>query len=257
VLHFKPVTWEEGNIHALPTFRGDPDGVAEEINDSGQVVGGSGTCATFNPNLLTNLLSRHALLWKNRTVTDLGNLGGTTGQAGGNLAFNLNNRGQVVGVSDLPGDTTFHAFLWTKATGMQDLGTLSGDVNSTSTGINDAGLVVGLSLDASFNPRAFLWQKGAMTDLNTLIPAASSLFLITACSINSLGEISGLGVTSTGDVHAYLATPTRSEAGTETAPAEQGGSGESPEVTLPEKVRELPQQRPRYGRFGVRLMGPQ
>jgi probable HAF family extracellular repeat protein len=257
VLHFKPVTWEEGNIHALPTFRGDPDGVAEEINDRGQVVGGSGTCATFNPNLLTNLLSRHALLWENRRVTDLGNLGGTTGQAGGNLAFNLNNRGHVVGVSDLPGDTTFHAFLWTKATGMQDLGTLSGDVASTSTGINDAGLVVGLSLDASFNPRAFLWEKGAMTDLNTLIPADSPLFLMTACSINSRGKISGLGVTSTGDVHAYRATPTRSEGGTETAPAEQGGSGESPKVTLPEKVRELPQQRPRYGRFGVRLMGPQ
>jgi probable HAF family extracellular repeat protein len=52
VLHFQPVVWEKGVIHELPTFEGDPDGVAEQINDSGEVVGGSGTCATFNSNFL-------------------------------------------------------------------------------------------------------------------------------------------------------------------------------------------------------------
>lgn len=73
---------------------------------------------------------------------DLGNLGGQTGEAGGNIALDINNQGQVVGNSDLPGDTTFHAFLWTKRTGMQDLGTLSGDVASLSISINDAGSVI-------------------------------------------------------------------------------------------------------------------
>jgi hypothetical protein len=38
---------------------------------------------------------------------------------------------------------------WTKTTGMQDLGTLSGDVASVSISINDAGAVVGASLDAT------------------------------------------------------------------------------------------------------------
>ena len=122
VLHFKPVVWEKGVVHKLPTFAGDPDGVAQQINDYGEVVGGSGTCATFNTNLLYNLVPVHALLWEKGKATDLGNLGGQTGQAGGNIALDINNQGQVVGNSDLPGDTTFHAFLWTRKTGMQDLG---------------------------------------------------------------------------------------------------------------------------------------
>src|SRR5271165_7381244 len=92
--------------------------------------------------------------------------------------------------------------------GMQDLGTLSGDVASLGISINDAGSIVGASLDASGNPRAFLWEKGVMTDLNTLIAGNSSLYLLTGCSINSRGEITGLGLTSTGEIHTYLASPT-------------------------------------------------
>ena len=68
VLHFKPVVWKKGVIHKLPTFGGDPDGVAQQINDNGQVVGGSGTCATFNANFLYNLVPVHALLWENGKV---------------------------------------------------------------------------------------------------------------------------------------------------------------------------------------------
>jgi probable HAF family extracellular repeat protein len=209
VLQFKPVVWEKGVIHRLPTFGGDPDGVAEEINDDGRVVGGSGTCATFNTNFLYNLMPVHALLWEKGKAIDLGNLGGKTGQAGGNIAYDINNRGQVVGNSDLPGDTTFHAFLWTWRTGMQDLGTLPGDVASVSISINDGGSVVGASLDANFNPRAFLWEKGVMTDLNALIAGDSPLSLITGCSINSRGQITGLGLTRTGEIHTYLARPVR------------------------------------------------
>ncbi len=111
----------------------------------------------------------HALLWDNGKVIDLGSLGGTGTYGAGNIAYDINNQGQVVGTSDLKGDTTFHGFLWTMERGIQDLGTLSGDVASASVSINDAGSVVGLSLDASGNPRPFLWVKGGMTDLNTRI----------------------------------------------------------------------------------------
>jgi probable HAF family extracellular repeat protein len=215
VLHFMPVVWKNGAIHKLPTFGGDPDGVAQQINDNGEVVGGSGTCATFNVNVLYNLVPVHALLWEKGKVTDLGNLGGKTGQAGGNIAYDINNQGQVVGNSDLRGDKTFHAFLWTRKTGMQDLGTLPGDVASFSISINDAGSAVGGSLDAKFNPRAFLWEKGVMTDLNTRIAGHSPLYLLTGCSINSRGEITGLGMTSNGQIHTYLAIPTHDVATSE------------------------------------------
>jgi probable HAF family extracellular repeat protein len=250
VLHFEPVVWEKGVIHKLPTFAGDPDGVAQQINDNGEVVGGSGTCATFNTNFLYNLVPAHALLWEKGKATDLGNLGGQTGQAGGNIAYDINNRSQVVGTSDLEGDTTFHAFLWTKRTGMQDLGTLSGDIASVSISINDAGSVIGASLDADFNPRAFLWEKGVMTDLNTLIAGDSPLYLLTGCSINSRGEITGLGLTSTGETHTYLATPTHGVATSEST--SQGVI--SPRI-LSDDARKVLQQQLRSGRPGARFMG--
>jgi probable HAF family extracellular repeat protein len=208
VFQFKPAIWEQGRIHELSTY-GDPDGIAFSINDNGQVVGASGTCTTFNVNGdLTYLYGLHALLWQNGTPIDLGNLGGTA-PGGGNVALTINNQGEVVGVSGLSDNTTFHGFLWTKHSGIQDLGTIPSDVASVALGINDGGEVVGISFDPNFNPRAFVRQNGVMTDLNSLIPAGSPLFLFDACSINSRGEIIGLAVTSTGEAHGYLAVPSK------------------------------------------------
>jgi probable HAF family extracellular repeat protein len=210
VFQFKPVLWQNGKIQELPTVEGDPDGLAFAINDNGQAVGGSGICSTLNPLSLTNYVSLHAVLWEKGKATYLGDLGGSapTGQfSPGNTANAINNQGQVVGGSDLPGDTTHHGFLWSKATGMQDLGTLPGDVNSAGLGINDAGEVVGVSADAGGNTRAVIRQNGAFTDLNTLIPAGSPLYLVLAGTINSSGQIAGLGITTDGEPHAYLATP--------------------------------------------------
>jgi hypothetical protein len=92
-----------------------------------------------------------------------------------------------------------------------------------------------------------LWQNGVMTDLNTLIPADSPLYLIEATgTINDQGEIAGIALVTSGEesgeVHAFLATPT-----TELWPI-----SERPRVVLPENVRKLLQQRPR---FGGRLKG--
>ncbi|MGC2110321.1 MAG: hypothetical protein WA655_12445 [Candidatus Korobacteraceae bacterium] len=203
VLQFKPVTWTNGHVHELPTFGGDLDGVAEAINDNGDVVGSSGDCGPFSVNL-TYLLARHALLWQKGRVTDLGNLGGDFG----NIAFFVNNHGQVVGSSDLAGDETGHAFLWTRGTGMQDLGALPGDIISAAIGMNDAGEIVGVSLDASYNLRAFLWRNGHMIDLNRLVPADSPLSLMLGVTITSGGEIVGLALDkSTGEFHGFLATP--------------------------------------------------
>jgi probable HAF family extracellular repeat protein len=203
---FKPVTWKNGQPHQLITYSGDTDGIATAINDNGLVVGASGDCAPFNPIFAFYLQPLHALLWEDGIPVDLGSLGGT-GHGTGIEALNVNNGGQVIGYSDVKGDAKFHAFLWTRETGMLDLNTLAGDANSLAIGINDAGDVVGASLDANFNPRAFIMQNGALTDLNTLIPVDSSLFLITACSINARGEIIGIAVDAGGNLHGYLAAP--------------------------------------------------
>jgi probable HAF family extracellular repeat protein len=91
---------------------------------------------------------------------------------------------------------------------MQDLGTLPGDFISAGLAVNDQDEVVGVSLDSSFNPRAYLRRSGHMFDLNKLIPPNSSLALLVACSINNRGEIIGFAVdTGTGQAHGFLARP--------------------------------------------------
>jgi probable HAF family extracellular repeat protein len=208
VHQFEPVVWENREIHPLPPYHGDSDGVAAQVNDKGQVVGASGTCGSFNPNTGLYLVENHALLWENGVATDLGNLGGEGGLAG-NHACALNNQGQVVGHSDLPNDASFHGFLWTRETGMKDLGTLSGDFASLALGINDGGVVVGASIGPAFSTfRAVLWEKGTVTDLNTLVDAnPKNLYLVQGESINSRGEIIGLAVDGAALPHGFLAIP--------------------------------------------------
>jgi probable HAF family extracellular repeat protein len=176
------------------------------------------------------------MLWEDGIPINLGNLGGT-GHGDGIEAVNLNNHGQVIGNSDLKGDANFHGFLWSTDKGMLDVGTLPGDVNSLAVGINDAGDVVGGSLDADFNPRAFFLRDGTMSDLNTLIPADSTLYLLFGCSINASGEITGLAVDAGGNLHGYQATP---------VPATASQSA-ARRMVLPDEVRKMV-----AGRFGPR-----
>ncbi len=236
---FKPTLWSIGNVQALPLAPGDQDGVAIAINDHGQAVGGSGACTTFSLINGNQLQPLHALLWQNGLATDLGNLGGT-GHGGGNIAVYINNQGQVVGNSDLKGDKANHAFLWTKQKGIQDLGTLPGDAISVGIWINDNGIIAGVSADANFNPRGFIWQNGVMTDLNTVVSPGSSLYLLTACSVNATGQVIGFAVDkNSGDLHGYLATPKPSTSDFSSNAASQ----ERP--VLSESVRRLLQQRMR------------
>ncbi len=87
-----------------------------------------------------------------------------------------------------------------------------GDANSLALGIGNNGLVLGVSLDANFNLRAVLWRNGTPTDLNTLVPADSTLSLQTACSINDKDEIVGFAAleSNPNEFHAYLAKPVAS-----------------------------------------------
>ena len=97
------------------------------------------------------------MLWEKGTPINLGSLGGVAN----NFPFAINNRGDIAGVSDVTGDTTSHAFLWTKENGMQDLGTLPGDISSVVLGMNNKRQLVGGSADANGNGSAFLWEMGS------------------------------------------------------------------------------------------------
>jgi probable HAF family extracellular repeat protein len=214
---FEAVLWGPGpgEIQKLRPLPGDSVGIGLWVNDKGQVVGQSGSCGnTLLPPLA---VGPHAVLWENGTVTDLGNLGGAcitpcrSAALGplGNTALFIGNQGQVVGTSVLAGEQTSHAFLWTRETGMKDLGTVKGDYSSVALGANEKGEVVGLSIDKTGVPRAFLRRNGVMIDLNTLLQANAPIHALVAEVINSRDEIVGFGVNGSGQTHAFLATPCR------------------------------------------------
>jgi probable HAF family extracellular repeat protein len=212
-IQFKPVIWtkpfplSQAQLQELPTVNSDPDGIAYAINDLGQAVGASGPCGPFNTLFQNNLTAIHAVLWQNNKAIDLGNLGGD-GRFFGIFAEGLNDHGQVVGVSDTTGDQSFHAFLWQQGH-IKDLGTLPGDAFSDAVTIGNNGMVLGISLDANFNPRAVLWRNGIATDMNTLVPQDTALSLKSACSINDKGEIIGFAAlkSNPNESHGYLAIP--------------------------------------------------
>ena len=81
----------------------------------------------------------------------------------------LNDAGLVTGFSDNASNDP-HAFVWTRAGGIRDLGTLGG-IGSYAIGIDAAGQVAGYSVVAGteFHYHAFRWTAaGGMRDLATL-----------------------------------------------------------------------------------------
>jgi probable HAF family extracellular repeat protein len=205
------------------------------------VVGISGTCDVA----VGAYSAKHALLWRNGEVTNLGSLGG----AGWNTPMAINRRGDIVGFSDLPGDVVngqlqanFHAFLWTKESGqMKDLGTLPGDSVSEALDINERGQIVGVSFPST---HAFLYEHDRMIDLNALIPHDSPLLLLAANGISERGEIAGQacviadgGCPAGADPPAFLAFPTK----------EWDDHGEARSVPVAEEVRSKVMQRLKFG----------
>jgi probable HAF family extracellular repeat protein len=203
-LEGKPVIWTNGTAWELPTLPGDPDGTVFAINERGQAAGVSSDCGA-SPTIF------HAVLWsEDGSVTDLGNLGGTLN----NVAQDINNHGQVVGFSGLPGNTgAYHAFLWTARDGMRDLGASPSGTDlfaSAAFGINDNGQVVGWACDQTPDCGGWIWQDGVMTDLTSTLPQGSPWNVIAGTSINSRGEIAALGDIN-GATHALLLTPCNEE----------------------------------------------
>lgn len=182
--------WQHGTMRDLGTL-GGPDSAGYYINQRGEIAGGSFTNDV--PNEATEVPTQHPFLWRNGAMLDLGTLGGTFADSGA-----LNNRGQVVGISNLAGDETFHPFLWDGGV-MIDLGTLGGTFGRAEA-INDAGTVVGIaSLPNDDGFDAFLWEKGVMTDLGNLGCTSEGT------SINSRGQVVGRSrLADCATVHPFL-----------------------------------------------------
>jgi probable HAF family extracellular repeat protein len=257
VLDFEAVIWGPGagQIQQLPPLPGDTVAMALGINDLGEAVGTSGTCA--NTVLPGFAVGPHAVLWDSTgAVHFLGSLGGSanTQMLGvGSVAFVINNSSQVTGQAVLSGNETFHPFLWTQEKGMRDLGVLPGDLVGAGLGMNNKGVIVGASVSApgpaTGNPRAFVWQDGVMSDLNALVQQDAPLYLLNAFSINDSGDIVGFGATSDGELHGFLAMPNERAGGRRDVVAAPAAAAAKP--ILSEDARKWVLQHLRFGGVGT------
>lgn len=197
--------WEHGEMRDLGSLGGTSVD-AGILNDRGQMIGGS---------TLAGDVDQHAFLWDGGELNDLGTLGGTF-----STATDLNEKGYITGGATLPNDESIHAVLW-KGKSIQDLGTVPGDECSQGWALDSNDTVVGISLPypCDFSvAHAFIWERGSMADLNTLVAPHPGLQLVYAQGINDAGEIVGIGVppgVSPADVeqlgHAYALVPISDE----------------------------------------------
>jgi probable HAF family extracellular repeat protein len=178
--------WDQENgMQDLGTLGEGTDAQALLINDRGQVAGVSYINSTPSASCPYPLATR-SFIWEKQTgMVDLGSFGGTC-----TAVADLNQRGQIVGESNLKGDATSEAFLW-DGTIHHLGGSLGGDFTGAGA-VNEAGQAVGfgyLAGNATFH--ATLWkQPGEITDLGVLGNDQCS----GAADINSRGQVVGSSI---------------------------------------------------------------
>jgi probable HAF family extracellular repeat protein len=163
------------------------------VNNRAQITG----------TVLINIQEFHALFASadGKVVKDLGTLGGTL-----SYGIDINENGQVAGLSARNGITFFHAFLSEPNGGrLHDLGTLGGHFSEAS-GVNELGQVAGISsLKRDNTEHAFLSgpDGGPLLDLGTLRGSVSG-----ASDVNDLGSVVGFSDLVLGGEHAFIYSPT-------------------------------------------------
>ncbi len=171
------------------------------ISEAGAVTGQADISTIVDP--VFGMAPYHAFLWKNGTLSDVGQIFGSDfGTANG-----MNRSGQIVGASDLAGDQAAHAFLWDRGN-IDDLGAQLTDPVSWATGLNNRGQIIGTSglLDdfpgdgpPSFTVlcpcHAILWERGIATTIDSL--AGPDWTVDLPVSINDAGEIVAYAHSST------------------------------------------------------------
>jgi len=149
-------------------------GVAVAVNGDGAAVGYS----------YLDSVNRHAFLYRDGTLTDLGSFGGWS------VAFDLNAGGDVVGAASDQVSGVAHAFVYRGGV-MREIDPFGGpNSESYANGINDGGTVVGTGLlpaGGAFN--AFIYSNGVIRNIGTLRGGINS----EAFSINNRDQVVGIG----------------------------------------------------------------
>jgi len=209
--------WRKGVKTDLGTLGGPnstPNGfmTSASVSQRGEIVGAAESSAAdplgenfflcnFNDGLGLLCLP---FLWHDGAMRPLPTLGGNNG-----AAFQINNRGQAVGGAEntthdptcvAPQLLQFKPVIWEEGE-IQELPTISGDLDGVAFAINDRGQAVGVSTDCTLTPgHALLWQDGKVTDMGTLRGLA-----LVPSDINNEGQVVGVALVPNGqNVEAFL-----------------------------------------------------
>jgi len=191
--------WENGSMRDLGTLGSGTNAMALMLNESGQVAGYSYTGPDPSSGCPFPLVTA-SFRWQKGTMLDLGTLGGTC-----TLVSDLNNRGQVVGVSNLAGDETRHPFFWQQGV-IRDLSTLGGE--GAAIAVNEAGIAAGWSNpEGNAVTRPTMWKDHHVIDLGTVGSDPCGI----ATALNSQSMVVGFsGDCNFDDLNAFLWEPGRS-----------------------------------------------
>jgi probable HAF family extracellular repeat protein len=190
---------------ALEPLEGAGQSDASAINSDGVVAGMSTT-----PDGSTS----HAVIWTptpsapgGMQITDLGALPDPGSASIFSRAVEINDAGQVAGVSNL--NSRPHAFLWSPGTGMTDLGTLPGSESSTVVALSETGQVVGQS---GLNDQSvFSWT--AATGMVPLPGLSANPGLSFVFDVSDTGQVVGQAYESNDSAAASHAFSWTSESG--------------------------------------------
>ena len=196
--------YDSSEKEPMEKLGGDLVGISRAfaMNDYDQVAGDS----TFGRRDFV----RHAAFFYKGSVIDLGVLGNGIGFGNYSRANGINSSGQVVGFSGPRFDgSNSRAFIWSKASGMLDIGTLGG-AYAHAFAINDAGFVTGYAQITSkagavhafiYDSRGLHIGPWGMRDLGTLGGSYSY-----GTFINAKNSVVGYSTTDRLDnrIHAFL-----------------------------------------------------
>ena len=227
--------WNSGTMTDLGLLPGGDSSDAQDINDSGQIVGSADVAAQG----IYSYRALHAVTWTGGTISDLGTLGGP-----GSIGYALNNSGVIVGSGDtstLAPQSTYYGWYYgygsggtgngagggTGGGGSSPGGGTGGNAGGGSGSGNNtpplAGGAGGRSVKSAQGTRsshsptsrgigdtyvshAFRFVNGKMEDLNAFIDPDNGWELLTATDINASGQIVGYGKYGNKQ-HAFLLTP--------------------------------------------------